>query len=71
MAALVLEGVIDWRTEDSGCALIIDIYDEANDDDGSDDGVFVSITEWSDAKDHLHAALTQADRIRVTVEVIS
>lgn len=45
MTQIILEGQVECKTEDSGCALIAEI-------DGKDDEFFVRFQSWSDNKNH-------------------
>jgi hypothetical protein len=53
----------DVNTEDGGCAKIIQI-----DGDDTDEGLFVRIQSWSDAKEHPDFDALIGRSVRVTIE---
>lgn len=56
----------DVDTEDSGCAKIVDVAP----DDDQEDGMFVRIQSWSDSTDHPDFDKMIGKRIRVTIEIL-
>jgi hypothetical protein len=70
MEQLVLEGIPEWRREDSGQALIATLYNEES--SGNFINPFVRLQSYSDDGWPVHSELERfrGHRIRVTVEVI-
>ncbi len=63
---MVIEGKVEFNTEDSGCALIGQL------DDGSAEerGLFVRIHSWDEGKKHADARLLEGKRVRVTIDIL-
>ena len=63
---MVIEGKVEFNTEDSGCALIGQV------DDGSaeENGLFVRIHSWDNHKKHTDAKLMEGQRVRVTIDIL-
>jgi hypothetical protein len=63
-STMIIEGKPVVCSEDSGCAKIASVY-------GSlfDEGVFVKIQSWSDAKNHPFLDALEGKNVRVTIEV--
>lgn len=62
MTKVILEGKVECKSEDSGCALIAEI--EGNDE------FFVRLHSWSDNKNHKFMKNIKGKKVRVTVEII-
>lgn len=63
----VLDGVVKYDREDSGCALI---SENIGFDEEGTHNMFVRIQSWDENKQHRHALSLAGKRVRVTIEVV-
>ncbi len=64
---MVIEGMVEFDTEDSGCAMIGQVDRDGN---AEERGLFVRIHSWDEGKKHADARLLEGKRVRVTIDIL-
>jgi len=63
---LIIEGPGELRVEDGGQAQILTVYGDPD----VDEGVFVRIQSWSEARQHSEMEGLVGKKLRITIEAI-